>query len=127
MAKKILVAEDSMALAGVICLNLQLAGYDVTVARDGEEGWQAVQAEKYDLIVTDQQMPKMNGDEMAQHIAELDFYRGVPIIMLTAKGFELDEAELQRTLGIQRVLAKPFSPTHLVETIENCLSAPVSE
>ena len=119
--RKILVVEDSKALAGVVRLNLSNAGFDVTVARDGEEGWSQVQNQSFDLVLTDQQMPKLHGEQLAERIRTLDHYRNRPIIMVTAKGMELDTKDLRERLGISQVLDKPFSPTALVKTVEACL------
>ncbi|MBP87031.1 MAG: hypothetical protein CMJ64_10000 [Planctomycetaceae bacterium] len=57
----ILLAEDNLALARIICFNLEAAGFQVTVARDGQEAWECAQHAKFDLVITDYGMPRMTG------------------------------------------------------------------
>ena len=123
---RFVASSTGKALAGVVRLNLSIAGFDVTVARNGEEGWIQVQKQSFDRVVTDQQIPKLHGEQLATRIRALDHYQNVPIIMVTAKGMELDVEELKRRAGISQVLDKPFSPTVLVQTAEECLADQVA-
>lgn len=118
----ILVAEDNPALGSVIRFNLTRADYQVTLVRNGMAAWEAVQKTAFDLVVTDQQMPIMNGADFCQRMRELDPYHHTPVILLTAKGLELDAAELRDELGITAVVSKPFSPSRLVSEVKNLLS-----
>lgn len=124
--RNILVVEDNAALASVVRFNLQRAGFQVTVARNGRVAWEAVQEEAFDLIVTDQQMPEMSGCELCQKLRMLDEYRATPVIMLTAKGMELELPRLKSELGIAATFLKPFSPKEIVKAVETLLEA-VSE
>ena len=123
-SRTILIAEDNPALSGVIRFNLTRVGFDVTATRNGREAWQRAQAERFDLVVTDHQMPEMTGVELIEQLRQMPEYAAVPIIMLTAKGLELDMTRLREELGIAAALAKPFSPTELVNTVEQCLASP---
>ncbi len=119
-AKKILVAEDNLALAGVLKFNLERAGFQVTVAKNGREAWDFAQNELFDLVVTDHQMPELTGVELCQRMRQDERYAQTPVIMLTAKGLELDLARLRDELGVAAALPKPFSPIEVIAAIEDC-------
>ena len=121
--KHILVAEDNAALASVVRFNLERAGFQVTVVRNGRVAWEVVREEAFDLIVTDQQMPEMTGREFCEKLRALDEYRDTPVIMLTAKGMELDLPRLKAELGIAATFLKPFSPKEIVKSVEDHLEA----
>lgn len=119
--KRILVAEDSSALANVVRFNLQQAGFEVVVARDGLEAWQLLQAEAFDLLVTDHQMPELSGCELCGRLRQDARLSKLPVVMLTAKGLELELPRLRQELGVREMLFKPFSVRELVAKIETCL------
>lgn len=121
--KRVLVVEDNVALREVVRFNLLQAGFEVVVARNGQEAWVMLQQWSFDMVVTDQQMPVMTGYELCQRMRQDPRHLSTPIVMLTAKGFELDAARLRDELGIQDVIVKPFSPRGLVRTIETFLTA----
>ena len=111
-AWKILVADDEAPIANVVAMKLRNAGLAVTVALDGQEAYELAKADRPDFLITDLQMPGMNGLELCARLAaELD--GGIPTILLTAKGFELDRTALAG-LPIRRVMSKPFSPRELL-------------
>jgi CheY-like chemotaxis protein len=127
--RHILVAEDNAALASVVRFNLQRAGFQVTVASNGRIAWEATHEEVFDLMVTDQQMPEMSGCELCAKLRAVDEYRNTPVIMLTAKGMELELPRLKSELGISATFLKPFSPSEIVKAVEDLLetvSEPVS-
>ena len=117
------MAEDNAALAAVIRYNLERAGFRVSVGYNGREAWQLAQDDQFDLVLTDQQMPRISGVELCQLLRQSDQYRDTPIIMLTAKGLELELPRLAEELGITATFLKPFSPAELVQAVENCLTA----
>ena len=119
--RRILIAEDNAALASVIRFNLERAGFRSTVACNGQVAWEAVQEESFDLIVTDQQMPEMTGCEFVQKLRGLEAFRDIPVIMLTAKGMELELPRLKAELGIADTFLKPFSPKEIVKAVEDHL------
>ncbi len=116
-SKRILVAEDNQVMADVVRFNLKRAGYDVTIASTGAEAWEILQDAEFDLLVTDFQMPKMNGDELCRKILEKGEYAMMPIIMCSAKGFELNAEQLKAELNISQLIYKPFSPIQLKQMI----------
>lgn len=120
--KHILVAEDNAALASVVRFNLEHAGFRVTVANDGLQAWEKLQHETFDLLVTDQQMPEMTGCELCESIRAVPDFAEMPIIMLTAKGMELELPRLREQLKITATFLKPFSPKEIVKAVEDCLA-----
>jgi two-component system alkaline phosphatase synthesis response regulator PhoP len=103
----------------VLTMKLRNAGYDVVTAGDGEEGLEVAFSEKPDLIITDYQMPCVDGLEMCRGYRDRA-HREVPAIMITAREFDLDSTLLTDT-GVAEVLPKPFSPRHVLMTIERLL------
>ena len=120
--RRILVVEDNLAMANVIRFNFEKAGYEVKLASNGLEGVRCVQSEQFDVIITDQQMPVMDGTRFCAEMRKLDAYQHVPTIMLTAKGLELELPVLKEQLGIAALFPKPFSPSELVEAVEQILA-----
>jgi len=74
-------------------------------------------------VLSDQQMPMMTGIQLCENIRELPAHRRTPFILLTAKCMEIDFQKLQQSLGISAALPKPFSPSELVNCIEEALAA----
>jgi CheY-like chemotaxis protein len=122
---KILVCEDNVALSGVICFNLVRAGFDVTSVANGKLALDALEKRSFDLVLSDQQMPMMTGIQMCENMRQLPQHKRTPFILLTAKCMEIDFARLQQTLGISVALPKPFSPSELVNCIEEALAVRV--
>lgn len=123
--KNILVAEDNPALAAVLRFNLQQAGYEATVAKNGLQALQAAKATEFDFVITDQQMPLMKGTELCEQLRLLSNYKETPIIMLTAKAFELKSEEVQSKWNVCEIFPKPFSPSTIVEAVDAWF-APIS-
>ena len=126
--KKVLVVEDNPAFSSIVQFHLERAGYSVIVVCDGLEARERIRttAERFDLIITDQQMPNVSGEELVRDLQQDARYSRTPIIMLTAKALELDVARLRDELKISAVIAKPFGPADLIRTVEDCLGVPVS-
>lgn len=122
---KILLVEDNVALSGVICFNLTRAGYQVTAVSNGRDAIEALGRERYDLVLSDQQMPKMTGIQLCEHIREMPDHVHTPFILLTAKCMEIDFAKLRQRLGMSAALPKPFSPSELLNCIEESLTTKV--
>jgi DNA-binding response OmpR family regulator len=108
---RILVVEDEKRLAAALRRGLQAEGFAVDIALDGEAGLRQAQLNSYDAIVLDIMLPGLNGYRVCAAIRENDDW--TPILMLTAKDGELDEAEALDT-GADDFLAKPFSYVVLV-------------
>lgn len=119
---RILLAEDDPALATVTRFNLQRAGFAVTEVHDGEEAWQRFENESFDLVITDQQMPLLTGVELCRRIRQSERGRDVPLVLLTAKRFELEVRALKEELDVRAVFPKPFSPSELVAELLQLLA-----
>lgn len=123
----ILVAEDERVMSDVIRFNLLRAGYDVTVARNGEEAWERLQQKSCHLLLTDFQMPRMTGVELCRKLRNEFPEWPLPAILLSARGLELNAAALQTELGFSAILFKPFSPRELVQIVaESLANSPAS-
>ena len=122
MAQTILVADDEPSILLSLQFLLQKAGYQVRTARDGEEALKAVEAAAPDLILLDAMMPKRDGYDVCQSLRADPAYRHIPIIMLTAKGRDI---ERQKGLALDATdyVTKPFSTRELVETVRKHLGA----
>ena len=120
---RILVCEDNVALSGVICFNLVRAGFEITSVFNGRLALDALEKQSYDLVLSDQQMPMMTGIQLCENMRALPAHKQTPFILLTAKCMELDFAKLQKKLQISAALPKPFSPSELVNCIEEALAA----
>lgn len=121
--KRILVAEDNGALALVVRFNLERAGFQVALARNGREAWDLLQKQDFDMVVTDQQMPEMSGCEVCRLMRGEPRLAELPVVMLTAKGLEIERGRVCEELGVREILPKPFSPRELVDKVEECLAA----
>ena len=119
--RTILVADDESHILHVVSLKLKNAGYRVLTARDGQEALEIAQQEKPDLLITDYHMPQLSGIELCRKLKADPATSSIPAIMLTARGYELEPADTEQS-GILRMLSKPFSPRHLLSTVEEVLS-----
>lgn len=108
-----IVCDDEPHIRSSVRFALQRAGFDVEVYEDGDLALQAITHRKPDLLVTDNQMPQMSGTELTQRLRADASLSEIPIIMLTAKTFEVTEDELRQVAGVDAVLSKPFSPREL--------------
>ena len=120
--RRILVADDEEYIVRVVSFKLESAGYEVVEAIDGADAWSKVRAGDIDLVLTDHQMPLMTGLELAGRIAADPATRHIPVIMLTARGFRLDAAEIVAS-RIVELIAKPFSPRGLLDRIRETLES----
>jgi len=116
--KKILVVEDEPDMAMVITHFLQYAGYEVLTAANGEEGLEKTTSGKPDLILSDTQIPVMNGWEMLEELRKQPGARNVPVIMVTGRYEKYDIAAACR-YNITDYIAKPFDPSVLLEKISD--------
>jgi len=121
MSKKILVADDEAHILHVVSMKLRNAGYEVLTAVDGEEAVEVCAAELPDLLITDYQMPYLTGLELCKQLRGRPETKGIPAIMLTARGFDIEPGEMIEA-GIAAVLAKPFSPRELLEKVTDLLN-----
>ncbi len=122
MPKRILFCDDELHILRAAEFKFKRAGYEVISAGDGEEGWERIEDCLPDIVITDCQMPRLTGLGLAQRIRQTPATADLPVIMLSAKGFELPPEELRKQYGIRFLMAKPFSPRELFARVEEVLA-----
>lgn len=120
--RTILVADDETHILNVVSLKLRNAGFRVLCAHDGQEALELAQQEKPDLLITDYHMPHLSGLELCQKLREDASLRKMPAIMLSARGFQLEESDTAAS-GIVMMISKPFSPRQLLTAVDQVLAA----
>ena len=125
MSKRVLLCDDEAPILRAAEFKLRRAGFEVECAGDGLEGWQAIERRQPDMLVTDYQMPRLNGLELVERVRKHPDTAGLPILMLTSKGLELTPDDLRRVGGVLDVLGKPFSPRELLGRIERVIGPAV--
>ena len=115
--QKVLVVDDEVHILHVVSLKLRHAGFEVITAQDGLEALEVAQVELPDVIITDYQMPFLSGLELCHKLKQLPGTRAIPAIMLTARGFALEEGAMAAA-GIKVCMNKPFSPSEVLRVVE---------
>lgn len=118
--EKILIVDDEVNIVELIKFNLENSGYKASVAYDGVEAIKIAKEEQPQLILLDLMLPKMDGYEVCKEIRKDSLTANIPIIMLTAKGEELDKI-LGLELGADDYLTKPFSVRELTARVKAIL------
>jgi phosphate regulon transcriptional regulator PhoB len=118
--KHILVVEDEADLVELISYNLKKEGFSVASAMDGETALSKIKKERYDLVVLDLMLPGIQGMELCRILRSDPKTETLPIIMLTAKGEEVDKI-LGLEMGADDYITKPFSPRELVARVKAVL------
>jgi two-component system chemotaxis response regulator CheY len=120
MAKTILAVDDSSSLRQMVAFSLKAAGYQVVEAVDGQDGLDKAKQQTVDLVLTDQNMPKMDGLTLIKSLRGLPDYAKVPILMLTTESS--DEMKSKgRAAGANGWLVKPFDPQRLIEVVKKVI------
>ena len=116
--ENILIIEDEESILMALTDDLGLEGYEIETATDGLKGLEMAKQKRYDLIILDIMLPKMDGFEVCKQLRQSDV--GTPILMLTAKSLEIDKV-LGLELGADDYVTKPFSPRELLARIKAIL------
>ncbi|MDT8317662.1 MAG: response regulator [bacterium] len=117
MSKTILAVDDSVTMLQTISLSLEKEGYKVITASDGVEGLNVLKAgEKFDVIITDVNMPNMDGIALTAEIRKLEKYKFTPIIVLTTES-QVGKKEDGKQAGATGWIVKPFKPEQLVSVV----------
>ncbi len=117
---KILVVDDEKDFAFLLKIILEKDGYSVSIANDGEEGYQKAVSEIPDLVVLDLNMPKMNGYEVCKKIREKYSFKDILVLMLTVRTLEQDYIT-GFDCGSDDYMNKPFEPKELLARVKNLL------
>ena len=120
MAKSILAVDDSASIRQMVSYTLKSAGYEVTEAVDGEDALVKAKAKTMDLVLTDQNMPKMDGLTLVRSLRLLPGYRTKPILILTTESGDAMKSQ-GRAAGATGWLVKPFDPQRLLDVVKKVL------
>jgi DNA-binding response OmpR family regulator len=121
MAKgKILVVDDEVNITQILEFSIGAEGYEVITAANGEEAIDKARREQPDLIILDVMMPKIDGFEACRILKANPLTKGIPVVLLTAKGRDIDK-RLGQEVGATDYIVKPFSPNKLVDRIHQLL------
>jgi two-component system alkaline phosphatase synthesis response regulator PhoP len=121
MSKKILLADDEPDIVAILKRYLEIDGYSVTVARDGQEALDSINANEFDLLILDVMMPKLNGWEVCKKIKGDPKTSSIPVIILTAKSQDVD-ALMSYEIGADEYATKPFDYNILSAIIKRLLA-----
>jgi two-component system, OmpR family, alkaline phosphatase synthesis response regulator PhoP len=125
MSQRVLLCDDEIHIIRAAEFKFRRAGFEVECASDGQFGWEAIERQMPDLVITDCQMPRLSGLGLIERMREHEATKTLPVMMLTAKGFELSQAEMAAKWGVLAIIAKPFSPRDLVRMAEEALAGKV--
>jgi DNA-binding response OmpR family regulator len=117
---RILVVDDDHVIQQLLKVNLELEGYVVEVAKDGEDALHQVATFRPDLILLDIMMPRLDGWEVCRRLKEDPLTAGVPIVLLSARAQDTD-VERGDELGVAAYVTKPFDPIQLLDLVGELL------
>ncbi|MBI5937718.1 MAG: response regulator [Betaproteobacteria bacterium] len=120
MGKVVLTVDDSASIRQMVGFTLKSAGYEVVEAVDGEDGLNKAKAKAADLVLTDQNMPKMDGLTLIKTLRGLPQYRSTPILVLTTESSDAMKAA-GKSAGATGWLVKPFDPQKLLDVVKKVI------
>ncbi|MDR2839136.1 MAG: response regulator [Azonexus sp.] len=120
MGKTVLAVDDSASIRQMLAFSLKSAGYEVEEATDGQDGLEKAKTGGFDLVVTDQNMPRMDGLTLIKSLRALPEYAAIPILMLTTESSEAMKVQ-GRSVGATGWLVKPFDPQKLLEVVKKVI------
>ncbi|MBP9905705.1 MAG: response regulator [Rhodoferax sp.] len=116
----ILTVDDSPSMRKMVSFTLVGAGYQVVEAVDGVDAIEKAQTQNFDLVLTDQNMPRLDGLGLTRRLRESPQFKAVPILMLTTESSDLMK-QAGRAAGATGWLVKPFDPERLIEVIKKVI------
>ena len=116
----ILAVDDSVSMRQLVSFTLQESGFDVVEAVDGQDALDKAKSTQVDLVLTDVNMPNMNGIALIRNLRELPSYRFTPMLLLTTES-GADKKAQGKSAGATGWLVKPFDPDQLIATINRCI------
>ncbi|PSO50386.1 MAG: DNA-binding response regulator [Cyanobacteria bacterium SW_9_44_58] len=120
-ATKLLLVDDKPGLREAVEAYLEDEGFIIQVASNANEGWELIQQQPPDLVITDIMMPQVDGYQFLEKLRNDPRYKGLPVVFLTAKGMTADRIKGYES-GCDAYLSKPFDPEELVAIVKNLLS-----
>jgi two-component system, chemotaxis family, chemotaxis protein CheY len=112
----ILAVDDSASMRQMVSFTLRNAGYDVVEAVDGEDAYTKARARDFQLVLTDQNMPKLDGIGLTRRLREQPKFKSLPILILTTESSD-QMKQAGRAAGATGWMVKPFDPAKLIEVI----------
>lgn len=116
----ILAVDDSVSMRQMVSFTLKGAGYEVTEAKDGQEALSIAKSNKFNLVITDVNMPNMDGITLTRELRALPSYKFVPILTLTTES-STDKKMAGKQAGATGWIVKPFNPEQLLATVKKVL------
>jgi two-component system, chemotaxis family, chemotaxis protein CheY len=116
MAKRILTIDDSKTMRDMLMLTLEEAGFEVLQAVDGQHGLDVLGQERVDVIITDINMPKLDGYGVIRNLRSNPVHKTTPILVLTTES-DAEKKVIAREAGATGWMVKPFDPDRLIATI----------
>jgi len=120
MAKTVLAVDDSSSIRQMVSFTLKGAGYEVLEAADGQEGLDKAKSRPVNLVLTDQNMPRMDGLSLIRSLRGLPQYKSTPILMLTTESSDAMKTQ-GKAAGATGWLVKPFDPARLLEVVKKVI------
>ncbi len=120
MSKTILAVDDSTSIRRMVAFTLKSSGYEVVEAVDGMDGLHKAKSQSFNLILTDQNMPRMDGLALVRSLRALAQYATTPILILTTESSDDMKAQ-GRAAGATGWLVKPFDPQKLIEVVKKVI------
>jgi two-component system chemotaxis response regulator CheY len=118
--QSILAVDDSNSMRQIVCFTLRSAGYDVVDAVDGEDAFEKARLRTFDLVLTDQNMPRLDGIGLTRRLRAQPEHAGTPILILTTESSDAMK-QAGRAAGATGWLVKPFAPDRLVQVVATVL------
>lgn len=125
MSANLLLVDDEPGLREAVQAYLEDTGFTVNVASNAPEGWDKLQQNPPDLVITDIMMPKVDGYQFLKQMREDPRFKGLPVVFLTARGMTKDRIQGYQA-GCDAYISKPFDPDELVAVVENLLERRVA-
>lgn len=120
MEKTVLAIDDSASIRQMVSFTLKSSGYSVIEAVDGVDGLDKARGKTVNLVLTDQNMPRMDGLTLIKSLRGMAQYKSVPILMLTTESSDAMKAQ-GRAAGATGWLVKPFDPQKLIEVVKKVI------
>lgn len=118
MNKKILIVDDSATIRNLVKIALKLDGYDITTAIDGQDALEKLGKNSFDMLITDLNMPNMDGRELIKNVREISEFEKLPIIVLSSLSSAKDITNTM-DIGADAYITKPFDNVKLRAEISN--------
>lgn len=120
MAKTVLSVDDSSSIRQMVAFTLKSAGYEIIEAVDGQEALDKAKGKTVDLVLTDQNMPRMDGLTLVKNLRAMPSYKSVPILMLTTESSDAMKTQ-GKAAGATGWIVKPFDPQKLLEVVKKVI------